>query len=62
MSSGPFNLVVIVGVTVAVLLLIITAIQSRRHARMTNSKLCPGCGTTHPGFAEYCRNCGRKLG
>lgn len=60
MTSGWFTLLALL-IVLAVTLLIVTAIQSRRHARNTNSKLCPGCGTTHPGFAEYCRTCGRKL-
>jgi ribosomal protein L40E len=61
MMGGSVSVLVLLLVVAAVVLLVITAIQSRRHTRMTNSKLCPGCGTTHPGFAEYCRTCGRKL-
>lgn len=60
-TVSGLSLLVILLVAVAVLLLVITAMQSRRHTRLTNSKLCPGCGTTHPGFADYCRTCGRKL-
>ena len=49
------------AVSVAGCLLLITVIQSRRHASATDVKMCQGCSTPNPLHADYCRSCGRKL-
>jgi ribosomal protein L40E len=46
---------------VLLFLLIATASQHRRYSSQTQQKLCRGCGASHPGFAVFCRRCGRKL-
>jgi ribosomal protein L40E len=59
MFNSPFFLVVILGVVV--FLLVTTASQHRRYSNMTQQKLCRGCGAAHPGYAAFCRRCGRRL-
>jgi hypothetical protein len=56
-----FALLVIFVAGVLLLLLVATAAQHRRYSSQTQTKLCPGCGQSHPGFAQFCRRCGRKL-
>jgi predicted amidophosphoribosyltransferase len=53
-------LVVLVA-AVLLFLLITTAAQHRRHSAQTQTRICPGCGQSHPGHAAFCRRCGRKL-
>lgn len=60
-TSNPVSFVVIIMAAILLFLLITTAAQSRRYSAMTENKLCPGCGQSHPGFAAFCRRCGRKL-
>ena len=38
-----------------------TAKSSRRHNAATELKRCAGCRGEHPGFAAFCRHCGRKF-
>jgi predicted amidophosphoribosyltransferase len=46
---------------VLLFLLIATASQHRGYSARTQTRLCSGCGQSHPPFAEFCRRCGRKL-
>jgi predicted amidophosphoribosyltransferase len=48
-------------IAAAALILGKTAARYRRHTRLTDQRLCPGCGTSHPSFAQFCRRCGKKL-
>lgn len=50
-----------IAALVIVILLVVTAMQHRGHARETDLRVCRGCGTAHPSFAHFCRMCGRKL-
>jgi ribosomal protein L40E len=59
MNFPPF--VILVLLAVAVFLIVTTATQHRRYSSMTQQKLCRGCGAAHPGYAAFCRRCGRKL-
>jgi hypothetical protein len=56
---APLLVIFVAGVLL--LLLVATAAQHRRYSSQTQTKLCPGCGQSHPGFAQFCRRCGRKL-
>ncbi len=38
-----------------------TAEGHREHAATTDRKRCRHCQVEHPGFAAYCRNCGRRF-
>ena len=38
-----------------------TAEDHRHHARSTDRKRCTHCRVEHPGFAVYCRQCGRRF-
>jgi ribosomal protein L40E len=55
------TLLLLLTVAVVILLLVATAVQHRRHSAQTDQKLCRGCGTAHPAFAQFCRRCGRRL-
>jgi ribosomal protein L40E len=52
---------VVAALVTAGLLLIVTALQHRRHASESDAKLCPGCATPNPTHAEFCRKCGQKI-
>jgi hypothetical protein len=51
----------IVIVTVVVILVIIGFSQGRRSLSRMQGRVCPGCGMTHPPFAQFCRRCGQRL-
>ena len=55
----PFFIIFVAAVLL--FLLIATASQHRRYSSQTQNKLCRGCGASHPGYAVFCRRCGRKL-
>lgn len=57
----PFPWYVVLIVLIVAFLLIRTAMIHRRHSMETDQRICRGCGTSHPAFAEFCRRCGRKL-
>ena len=59
--GNPIAFFVLIVITVLLFLVITTAAQHRRYSAQTQNKLCPGCGQGHPGFAAFCRRCGRKL-
>jgi ribosomal protein L40E len=58
-SSLPVWVILFLAITAA--LILYTMLQHRRHMRNTSTKLCTGCGTSHPGFAKFCRHCGKHL-
>jgi ribosomal protein L40E len=58
-SIGPFFIVLVAAALL--FLLIATASQHRRYLSQTQTRLCRGCGASHPNFATFCRRCGRKL-
>jgi hypothetical protein len=58
MNSLTFAIVVFLGINV---LLVVTAIQHRRHARLTDRRHCGRCQSVSPGVARFCGRCGRKF-
>ena len=38
-----------------------TAEDGRNHAAATDRKRCRHCREEHPGFAVFCRQCGRRF-
>jgi ribosomal protein L40E len=52
---------VVFGLIVVGVMLVRTAKISRQHTMETDQHVCKGCGTPHPGFAQFCRQCGRRL-
>ncbi len=38
-----------------------TAEGHRKHAATTDRKRCHSCRAEHPGFANFCRHCGRRF-
>lgn len=61
-QSSWLTLGVVIALGLAGLLLIVTALQHRRHAGESDVRLCPGCSTPNPTHAAFCRKCGRKIG
>jgi len=51
----------VVIVTVVVILVIIGFGQGRRSLSRRQGRVCQGCGTPHPPFAQFCRRCGQRL-
>ena len=58
-ASGLNTLWVVLAVVVV--LLVVTALQHRRHAAMTDARLCRACGESHPSHARFCRRCGSGI-
>jgi len=54
---GPFFIVFVA----AVLLFLLAATASQRRRFSTATRLCRGCGASHPAYATFCRRCGRRL-
>lgn len=52
-------------VALLLLALLLAALVSMRADgkldRDAGGRVCPGCGESHPGFARFCRRCGRIL-
>jgi hypothetical protein len=58
--SWPIPLLLIILVVVIFWAMLSSA--NRRRRQLQDDPLpCIGCGTLHPGYASYCRHCGRKL-
>ncbi len=53
-----FTLILVI-VAVALLLIFKGGGGAARAAHMTRT--CRDCGATHPGFAKFCRRCGKRL-
>lgn len=51
---------IIILVIVAVALLLIFKSGGGRRA-MGMTRTCRECGAAHPGFAKFCRRCGKRL-
>ena len=51
--------IIIVVIVMVALLLIFKSGGGRRAVGMTRT--CHDCGATHPGFARFCRRCGKRL-
>lgn len=64
--SMPFGfpswLPLLMIVMVAAYLLAAILTQRRTPPWHTEQRICPGCGASHPHFAQFCRRCGKKLG
>ena len=58
MELPPMFIVLVVVVLVFVLVRLLSG--SRRISR-GEQRLCRACGASHPGFARFCRRCGREL-
>ena len=51
--------IIIVVIVVVALLLIFKSGGGQRAMQMTRT--CRDCGASHPGFAKFCRRCGKRL-
>ena len=56
--DGKFILIVVI-VVVALVLIFRSSGGAARAMHMTRT--CRDCGATHPGFAKFCRRCGKRL-
>ena len=59
MELDPFTLFVFLVAIMLVAFLVRTLTSSRRSVNSTRE--CKACGATQPGFAKFCRRCGRAL-
>ena len=55
----PKFIIIVVIVVVALLLIFKGGGGAARAMHMTRT--CRDCGATHPGFAKFCRRCGKRL-
>jgi hypothetical protein len=51
--------IIIVVIVVVALLLIFKSGGGRRAMHVTRT--CRDCGASHPGFAKFCRRCGKRM-
>ena len=58
-SDGPL----LIALAVAALVVILASSSSKKRPTMTAERAhtCRGCGTVHPGYANFCRRCGQRL-
>ena len=56
----PFPMILVALVIVIIWALAASARRNQRQLPET-PRACISCGTIHPGHANYCRQCGRKL-
>jgi ribosomal protein L40E len=59
--TGGFPLFLFVVAAMLLVMLIWTASMHRQHSQDTDQRLCRGCGSSHPTYAQFCRRCGRRL-
>jgi hypothetical protein len=58
-SDGPLLIALAMAALVVILA---TSSTKKRPAPMAQKpQTCRGCGTVHPGYANFCRRCGRRL-
>ena len=61
-SPEPKFLLVLALVALVLLLVLSGGGGKRRGSSAAAApKRCPACGADHPGFARFCRQCGKKL-
>ena len=46
---------------VVVVVVLVISTQAGKRAHRHGQQLCRACGASHPGFAKFCRRCGRQL-
>jgi ribosomal protein L40E len=58
-SDGP--LLIALAVAALVVILATSSSKKRPTASAERPHTCRGCGTVHPGYAQFCRRCGQRL-
>ena len=58
-SDGPL----LIALAVAALVVILATSSSKKRPMISAERphTCRGCGTVHPGYAQFCRRCGQRL-
>ncbi len=58
-SDGPL----LIALAVAALVVILASSSSKKRPTIQADRphTCRGCGTVHPGYANFCRRCGQRL-
>ncbi len=56
----PFPLILI-GIVAVIIWALMASARKGMQQLPDESRACPSCGKIHPGYANYCRQCGRKL-
>jgi hypothetical protein len=60
MELDPFTMFVIFVALMLVMFLVRVVTSSRRNVNLTTRE-CKACGAMQPGFARFCRRCGKAL-
>jgi predicted amidophosphoribosyltransferase len=55
------NWVFILILLLAVVFIVMVISPRRRNGVTRNQRTCPQCGADNPGFAQYCRRCGKSF-
>ena len=58
-SDGP--LLIALAVAALVVILASSSTKKRPTIGAERAHTCRGCGTVHPGYANFCRKCGQRL-
>ena len=58
-SDGP--LLIALAVAALVVILATSSNKKRPPIQAQKAQTCRGCGTVHPGYANFCRRCGQRL-
>lgn len=53
----------LISLAVAALVVILASSSSKKKpaSHEQRAHTCRGCGTVHPGYANFCRRCGQRL-
>ena len=63
MFSGTMTLIVVLVLIACVVIGIgIVVYALGRRSSTTDREACPSCSSMNPGHAEFCGQCGRRLG
>jgi hypothetical protein len=60
MELDPFTMFVIFVAMMLVVFLVRTVMTGRRNVNLMTRE-CKACGAAQPGFARFCRRCGKAL-
>ena len=58
-SDGP--LLIALAIAALVVILATSSNKKRPPIPLQKAHTCRGCGTVHPGYANFCRRCGQRL-
>lgn len=60
MDDPPF-LMFVIFVTIMLVAFLFRTLRANRRSVNYRTRECSACGATQPGFAKFCRRCGKVL-